>query len=340
MKKSTLVAPVTSRIPALIVSVAVACLGLSPVMAQAESRLTMGGTHSTSAFYSYQVAVVSDWNNALKGKMRMTIQELGGAAASTEALLRGEVDMGISVTSSDFNAVRGEGSFKKPSNTLRTLYFFAPLPLNWAVAADSGIESIAAIGDKPFSPGGRGTATEGQTEAVLKAIGLNLQLSRGGASDALEAYQNRRIIGFIKAGLHPDGYLQQAHASRPVRLLQLSEEQANKVVAAYPYFSVGKVQNGSHYGNQPATSMTVQTAIGINTSTNLSADVAYAIVKRAFSAEGIAAAASGYAPAAQSNAIELTLAAAVAPLHAGVVRYLKEQKIEVPKHLIPPEYKD
>jgi TRAP transporter TAXI family solute receptor len=340
MKKSTLPIPATFRITTFVASAAVACLGLSPALAQAQTRLTMGGTHSSSAFYSYQVAVVSDWNNALKGKARMTIQELGGAAASTEALLRGEVDMGISVTSTDFSAVRGEASFKTPSKTLRTLYFFAPLPLNWAVAADSGINSLAAIGDRQFSPGGRGTATEGQTEAVLKAIGLKLQLSRGGASDALEAYQNRRIVGFVKAGLHPDGYLQQAHASRPVRLLQLSEEQAKQVVTAYPYFSVAKVQNGKHYGDQPATSVTVQTAIGINTSTNLSADIAYEIVKRAFSAEGIAAATSGYAPAAQSNAIELTLAAAVAPLHAGVVRYLKEQKIEVPKRLIPPEYKD
>jgi len=328
------------RIPTIVTAAALAAVTILPLNAHAQARLAMGGTHSASAFYSYQVAVVSDWNNVLQGKARITIQELGGAAASTEALLRGEVDMGIAVTSNDFEAVRGEGGFRSPSENLRTLYYFAPLPLNWVVAAESSIESLEAIGNQPFNPGGRGTATEGQTETVLRTLGIDLNLYRAGGSDALEAYQNRRIVGFVKAGLHPDGYIQQAHASRPVRLLSMSEEQAAAVAEAYPYFSVGKVQNGTHYGEQPETSVTVQTAIGINTTSSLSADVVYEIVKRAFAPEGVAAAASGYGPAAQMDPVQLTLAAAVAPLHAGVVRYLKEQNIDVPQRLIPPEYTD
>ena len=318
---------------------ALAAAAVLPLNAQAQARLAMGGTHSSSAFYSYQVAVVSDWNNVLGSKSRITIQELGGAAASTEALLRGEVDMGIAVTSNDFQAVRGQGAFKAPQKNLRTLYYFATLPLNWVVAADSGIDNIERIGDREFNPAGRGTATEGQTETVLKMLGVNLNLYRAGGSDALDAYQNRRIVGFVKAGLHPDGYIQQAHASRPVRLLSMTEEQAKKVADAFPYFSVASIKNESHYGTQPATSVTVQTAIGLNTTTALSEELVYEIVKRAFSKEGIAAAASGYGPAAQSDPIALTLKAAVAPLHAGVVRYLKEQNIDVPQRLIPPEYK-
>lgn len=327
-----------SRLATLVAAAAV--IALAPLGAHAQSRLAMGGTHSASAFYSYQVAVVSDWNNVLQDKARITIQELGGAGASTEALLRGEVDMGIAVTSGDYEALRGEGTYRTPNENLRTLYYFASLPLNWVVAADSGIDSLEAIGNQDFNPGGRGTATEGQTETVLDAIGINLNLYRAGGSDALDAYQNRRIVGFVKAGLHPDGYIQQAHSARPVRLLSMNEEQARKVAENYPYFSVGKVENGTHYGQQTPTSVTLQTAIGINTSTELPEEIAYEIVKRAFSQEGIAAAASGYAPAAQADPAELTLEAAVAPLHAGVVRYLKEQNVVVPDRLIPPEYLD
>lgn len=328
------------RIATMAAAAVVSVAAIMPLDAQAQARLAMGGTHSSSAFYSYQVAVISDWNNVLGNAARITIQELGGASASTQALLRGEVDMGIAVTSNDFQALSGEGEFRSPSQTLRTLYYFAPLPLNWVVAADSGIDSIDGIGNREFNPGGRGTATEGQTETVLRTIGAEVNLYRAGGNDALEAYQNRRIVGFVKAGLHPDGYIQQAHASRPVRLLSLTEAQARLVAEQYPYFSVGQTQNETHYGDQPATSVTVQTAIGINTTSALSAEVAYAIVKRAFSPEGIAAAAAGYGPAARANPTQLTLDAAVAPLHAGVVRYFKEQNIAVPAHLIPPEYKD
>ena len=317
----------------------VLAVALMPIDASAQARLAMGGTHSGSAFYAYQVAVVSDWNDHVDG-IRMSIQELGGAAASTEALLRGEVDMGISVTSSDHQAREGLGSFNTPSETLRTLYFFAPLPLNWVVAASSDVQSIDQLDGVSFSAGGRGTATEGQTLTALEVLGLSPALHLGGASDALEAYQNRAIDAFVKAGMHPDGYIQQAHSARAVRILSMTEEQATAVADSRPFFSVGQVDVGEYYGDQQSPALTVQTAIGINTSTSLSEEAAYQIVARAFSEAGIAAAASGYAPAARVNPLELTLAASVAPLHAGVVRYLKEHGHDVPERLIPPEFAD
>ena len=314
-------------------------MGLVPATASAQAQLAMGGTHSGSAFYSYQVAVVSDWNDNVDG-VRMTIQELGGAAASTEALLRGEVDMGISVTSSDHQAMEGEGGFGSPAEELRTLYFFAPLPLNWVVSADTDIDSIEELEGVSFSAGGRGTATEGQTETALEVLGIAPDFHRGGASDALEAYQNRGIDAFVKAGMHPDGYIQQAHSARSVRLLSMTDEQAQEVADSRAYFSVGEVDPLDYYGEQESPLLTVQTGIGINTSTSLSEEAAYNIVARAFSEAGIEAAAGGYSPAARVDPLELTLNASVAPLHAGVVRYLEEHGHEVPDHLIPPEYED
>ncbi|WP_254277542.1 TAXI family TRAP transporter solute-binding subunit [Halomonas sp. 3H] len=312
-------------------------VGLVPQDAQAQARMAMGGTHSGSAFYSYQVAVVSDWNDNVDG-VNMSIQELGGASASTQGLLRGEVDMGIAVTSSDHQAMQGEGEYGSPAENLRTLYFFAPLPLNWVVSADSDIHSLEDLAGQDFNSGGRGTATEGQTETVLEVLGIEPDYYRAGASDALDAYQNRRLDAFVKAGLHPDGYIQQAHSSRPVRLLSMTQEQAQQVADARAYFSVGEVDAKDHYGEQQSPLVTIQTGIGINTTSDLSEEAAYGIVARAFSEPGIQAAADGYAPAADIDPLQLTLNASVAPLHAGVVRYLEEQGYDVPDRLIPPEY--
>lgn len=312
-------------------------LGLVPLDSEAQARLAMGGTHSGSAFYSYQVAVVTDWNDNVEG-VNLSVQELGGASASTQGLLRGEVDMGIAVTSSDHEASQGEGDFGSPAENLRTLYFFAPLPLNWVVSADSDIQSLEDLDGREFNSGGRGTATEDQTETVLEILGIEPEYYRAGASDALDAYQNRRLDALVKAGLHPDGYIQQAHSSRPIRLLSMTPEQAEQVAEARPYFSVGEVDAKSHYGEQQNPQVTVQTGIGINTTSELDEETAYGIVARAFSEEGIQAAANGYAPAAEIDPLQLTLDASVAPLHAGVVRYLKEQGHDVPERLIPPDY--
>ncbi|UQG62654.1 TAXI family TRAP transporter solute-binding subunit (plasmid) [Marinobacter sp. M3C] len=336
----TIKGPTTKWLKTLISGAAsVLAAGMLPLYASAQPQLAMGGTHSGSAFYSYQVTVLSDWIKNIDG-LDISIQELGGATASTQALLRDEVDMGISVTSADHNAINGEGDFRQPTNNLRTLYFFAPLPLNWVVSADSDIKSVADLAGQDLNPGGRGTATEGETQTVLEILGIEPNYFRAGGSDALDAYQNRNLDAFVKSGLHPEGYIQQAHSSRPVRVLSMTQDQAQQVANARPYFSVGKVDVGGHYGEQANSLVTVQTAIGINTTPDLSEETAYNIVKRAFSEAGIQAAAVGYAPAAQIDPVQLTLDASVAPLHAGVVRYLKEQGHEVPERLIPPEYSE
>lgn len=323
---------------ALVVT-SIAMFGTLSSNAEAQARLAMGGTHSGSSFYSYQVAVVTDWNENVDG-VDMSIQELGGASASTQALLRHEVDMGIAVTSSDHQAMAGEGDFRAPADNLRTLYYFAPLPNNLVVAKDSDIQTFEDFAGAQVNPGGRGTATERQVETIFDTLGIEPNYYRAGGSDALEAYQNRNLDAFVKSGLHPDGYIQQAHSSRPVRLLSMDREQAQQVADSVPYFSVAEIDPADHYGEQQSSLITLQTGIGINTTNDLPEDVAYAIVERAFSEEGIKAAADGYSLAAQTNPLQLTLDASVAPLHAGVVRYLEDNGHDVPMNLIPPEYNE
>ncbi|WP_099866855.1 TAXI family TRAP transporter solute-binding subunit [Pararhizobium haloflavum] len=302
--------------------------------ATAQQRLTMGGTHSSSSFYAYQVGISNYLSNTIDD-ISINISELGGAEVSTEALLRDEIDMGIAVTSSDFAAVEGEAPFSAPADTLRTLFFFAPLPLNFVVAADSEVESIADLAGVSFNPGGRGTSTEAQVENIFASIEIEPELMIAEGNDALEAYQNRNIQGFVKGGLHPDGYIQQAHSSRPIRILSFDADQVSAVTEAFPYFSGTTTDAGDNYGDAASGSYeTIQTAIGINTTTNLDEETAYQIAKAVFSEEGKQAATDVYPPAAQVDAVELTLSAAVAPLHAGVVRYLEEIGADIPDRLI------
>ena len=313
---------------------ALAAAVLAGGVAQAQERLTMGATHSASSFYAYQVGIANFLNSAVEG-VDIDVRELGGAEVSTEALLRGEVDMGIAVTSSDFAAMEGEEPFREPAAELRTLYYFAPLPLNFVVAADSGVESVEGLAGQSFNPGGRGTSTERQVEQVLETIGVEPELMRAEGSDALDAFQNRQIMGFVKGGNHPDGYIQQAASARDIRVLPLTEEQRTAVTEAYPFFSSAFVNSDEFYGESGGEVSTVQTAIGINTTAALDDVLAYEIAQAVFSEAGRTAAAEVYPPAEAIDAAQLTLDAAVAPLHPGVARYLEEAGYDVPKRLVP-----
>lgn len=314
--------------------VAVSALLAAPAIAQ--QRLTMGATHSASGFYTYQVGISNYLANTLPD-VSINVRELGGAEVSTEALLRDEIDMGIAVTSSDYAAIRGEAPFSAPAENIRTLFYFAPLPLNFVVAGESEAQSVADLNGRSFNPGGRGTSTETQVDAILSTLGIEPNLVRAEGSDALEAYQNRHIEGFVKAGLHPDGYIQQASSSRATRFIPMSEEEVAAVTEAYPYFSAANVDPGDYYGDAGSGIVSVQTAIGINTTSALDEETAYQIASAIFSEEGRQAAAQVYPPSAQVDVLELTVNAAVAPLHPGVVRYLEEIGLEVPEHLVPQE---
>ncbi|MBC7284925.1 TAXI family TRAP transporter solute-binding subunit [Hoeflea sp.] len=300
--------------------------------AHAQDRLTMGATHSASSFYAYQVGITNFLNTAV-GNVNINVRELGGAEVSTEALLRGEVDMGISVTSSDFAAMNGVAPFTGKADNLRTLYYFAPLPLNFVVAADAGVDDVDGLAGKAFNPGGRGTSTERQVEQIMETIGVTPDWLRAEGGDALDGFQNGRIVGFVKGGNHPDGYIQQAASARDIVFLSLDEEQRNKVIGAYPFFSVAKSKPSDFYGQTEGEVATLQTAIGINTTSNLDEETAYQIAKAVFSDAGKQAASEVYAPAKSIDAAQLTIDAAVAPLHKGVIRYLEESGYTVPDDL-------
>jgi uncharacterized protein len=300
------------------------------VGAAAEERLTMGATYSASSFYAYQVGVAGYLNETVND-LRVNVRELGGAQVSTEAMLRGEVDLSIAVTATDYAAMKGEKPFGEPADQLRTLYFFAPLPLNMVVAADSGIGSIDDLAGKSFNPGGRGSSTEGQTDLVFAALGIEPDLMRTDGSDALEAFQNRRLDGFVKAGVLPDGYIQQARASRDVAFLSMTDAQAQKIADAHPFFSKAHVEDPA----EGADFVTVQTAIGITATDELDEETAYAIADAIFSDAGRKAASEVYPPSLKIDPMKLTLDAAVAPLHPGVVRWMREHGHEVPSRLLP-----
>jgi len=293
--------------------------------AQAE-RLTMGATYSSSPYYAYQVGMAGFLAKTVDD-LQVNVRELGGGQVSTEALLRGEVDMSIAVSATDFSAMAGEKPFGAPAEELRTLWYFAPTWLNFVVAADSGIASMRDLSGRHINPGGRGSSTESMVDLVLAELGIEPELVRIDGTDALEEFQNGRLDGFVKSGLLPDAYIQQAAVARDISFVPMTDEEIDKIIAAYPYFSRADVKT------EDAEFSTVQTAVGITTTSDMSEEMAYQIAKAVFSEEGKTAAAEVYPPSKAFSAAEVTLVAAVAPLHPGVLRYFDEQGIEVPERL-------
>jgi len=251
--------------------------------------------------------------------------------------MRDEVELSGFNTSIDYQSYHGLGPFEgKPQNDIRVLFYYVDLPLNWVIRKDSGIKSLKDLTGRPFSPGGLGTATERQTQAIFDLLGIKPKYHRGGMSDAAESFKDGRIDGVTKAGVAPAPYIVEITAFFPIEILGLTPEEVKKVAEKFPYLSPAKVSGGIYKGVDNEV-LTVTPLIGLGCKKKLSADIVYKMVKAWWEGNGRKHWEAAYPPAAKFNALERTVEGAPVPLHLGAIKYYEEKGVKVPDRLRPPD---
>lgn len=295
-------------------------------------------TDSSSSFYAYYVGVA----NAISmqyPELQITVTETWGATDNLERLKKGEAQFSLGVSVSDYKAYKGMQPFDNVKNeNLRALWYFAPAPFNFVVSKDSGVKSFEDLQGKEFSLGGTGTTTEKSVIEIFDVLGIKTNDYKGSMTDAQDAFANRRIDGLVKSGKAPDSYVQQVSAQVDIDLLGLTDEQIDKLKKETPYYSIATIPAGSYKGVDQDVK-TAQFMLGALLDSSVSQEVGYKFWKAIWSDQGKAIWGNAYKAGADINVPELTLNSPI-PLHAGAVQFLKEQGLDVPKELIPPEYKE
>lgn len=309
-------------------------LGMSG-MANAETKqLSIGATSQASSLYAYHVAVAQLLNNQLEG-VNVSVVETGGGLDNMRRLSEGQVDWGMMAEPDLFEYYKGLGPFEgQPNPDFRTFWTTTPLAYFFVVDAASDVNGISDLQGQPFNGGGRGSGTERASFEGMGALGVEPEWFRTGMSDAITAFQDRRIVGFTKAGppASPDSAILNAQTSRDIRILNWTDEDIAKVQEQYPHFDFMKVED-TPYETGPMNLRVVFITMG--TTKDMPEDLAYNIYKTVV--ENVDKVAESYGAVAGLDIARQTLERAQTPLHPGVVRYLREQGHEVPERLLPPE---
>ena len=244
--------------------------------------------------------------------------------------------MGLVTQETAASKFSGADPFKGAANSkLRTLIVFDDLPNIWVVRADSGIHSLSDLQGKAFNAGINGSATELMSNIALSALGIKIDAVKGATKDAVEAIQDRHIVGYVKAGWH-DASILNVMATTKVNFLTFTPQEEETVKAKIPpgviWFTVPK----DTYEGQPAV-RAFGFALGVVTTTALSADDGYAVLKA--QDLGFKDMSTAYPDIAGKNLWTKTVEASGIYLHAGAVKLLREKGISVPDKLVPPEAK-
>jgi len=315
---------------------AVSLLAIAGAPVSAQTFINVGTSSSASSQYTYWVSVGQSIEAGTDGAIIPTIMETGASVDNLRRMARDEIELGLSTAEAAGQAFRGIGAFagEAEMTDLRMLWCYAALPNIYVTRADAGINNLTDLNGRPYNVGIPGSSTEAQTRSVLEALGIAPAIQTSATADAVDSLRDGQIVGFTKAAssaVVPDASFMEVNTTLDVRIVGLDAEQVQTVIDRYPYYSSIEVPAGTYPGQQEPVVFLAVAACGVATTTSLSDDQAYSVIRAVFEQKGIQE--DAYPAARSVDFAELTLELTTIPLHPGAIRYLEEIGIAVPDSL-------
>jgi TRAP transporter TAXI family solute receptor len=296
--------------------------------ARQEILYTMGTGGVTGVYYPVGGAIARIVNRKkTESGMRLTVESTDGSVFNINAVLNGDLDLGVVQSDRQFQAVNGLAEWNEAGKQeeLRSLFSIYPEWVVLCVAADSGIRSIRDLRGKRINIGNPGSGHRQNAIDVLRAVGIDYQRDLHGvelrAPEAPRMLQEGRIDGFFYTVGHPSAVFKEASSGlRKVRFIPVV--MPGSFYREHPYYSPGIVPV-HHYpdlGNEKdVPSFGVKATLV--TSSRIPADHVYSLVKQVF--ENMEPLKKLHPALTDLNREEM-LRGLTAPLHTGARRYFEE----------------
>jgi TRAP transporter TAXI family solute receptor len=298
---------------------------------QEKVLINMGSAPSSTSWYTYFTAASNAINNN-QDAVETAVIEAGGTVVNAVNMANKEQDIGFTMSDIAYDSYNGLGQFESdnPSNPdLRMMWNISPTAMHWSVAEESGITLLEELDGQKFNPSSIGGGGEFITFRVFELLGIEPDYQRMKLDDAAEQVQNGQLVGFSYNGNPPIPKFTEVHSQKPLRILGLSDEQVDQILAEYPYFIPATIPEDAYPGSPEAQTLGLFTGVAANK--EVPEEVVYEMTKAYW--ENIDDVITSF-PALEGSTIEETLEVIEVPLHVGAARYYEEAGYEIPEHLI------
>lgn len=311
-----------------VLAAALVVFGAGEVLA-ATQYVTIGTGGVTGVYYPTGGAISKLVNSKRKEfNLRMTVESTGGSVFNVNALMNGDLEMGVVQSDIQWQAVNGKGEWDgKPQAKLRAMFSIHPEAVTILAAADKNINSVADMKGKIVNIGAPGTGQRVNSIDLFQTAGIDVEkdLTVEGLKPAEAAgmLQDGRIDAYFYTVGHPNGSIKEAVAgARKVAFVPVADDLVKKLVAAQPYYAPAMIPVGQYPGVANAADVpTFGVKATICTSADVSDEVAYNITKTVF--ENIDELRKLH-PALDVLTKENMLEGLSAPIHPGSLKYYKE----------------
>lgn len=258
--------------------------------------------------------------------IKATVQATGASVFNINAIMKGDMDFGISQSDRQYQAYNGLDEWAgKPQTDLRAVFSLAPEAVTFVVSESSGIKQLSDIKGKIINIGNPGSGNRQNAIDVIEAIGLNIEKDIRAesikASDAPRLLQDGRIDGFFYTVGHPNGNIKEATAGmKKARLIDITG--MDTVLSKFPYYTYITIPK-SYYPEalNDKDTTTIGLLATLVTNAKTPDNVVYNLTKQVF--ENLDELKTLH-PALETLTKEGMVQGNSAPFHPGALKYFKE----------------
>ena len=291
--------------------------------------VTIGTGGVTGVYYAAGGAICRLLNKDRKTHgIRCSVESTGGSAFNVNTIKEGELDFGMAQSDVQYNAFKGEESFKEGGAhaDLRAVFSIHPEPFTVLAHPDAGVTKFEDFKGKRFNVGNPGSGTRASMERLLSAMGWTLAdfslASELKADEHGPALCDGKIDGFFYGVGHPSANIQDPTTTCGAKLVPLTGETVDKLVADNPYYAMATIPGGL-YNSNPDDTQTFGVLATLVTSANVPEESVYQLTKAVF--ENFDEFKSLHPAFANLDPQKMVTDGLSAPLHPGAEKYYKEK---------------
>jgi hypothetical protein len=297
--------------------------------------LTLGTASVGGAFFVYGQV----WASLVNEKLGTTIstQQTQGPNQNIILTHTKQIDFGMTTMGIALQAWEGKAEWTKGTQyrDIRAMFPMYDTPFHFVTLEKSPVKSVKDLVGRKSGIGPRAGTCGTYFPMFFKILGINTTIQNGQASDMSSGLQDGLLDAFpFCAGVPIPAYSELENTNK-VRFFTFTEAEIKQLKAALPELSDSIIPKGT-YKSLTEDHKTIGLFNFAIAHKDIPEDLVLGIMKSVL--ENNPQMVKGFS-AAKETVLQNWVKNAFLPFHPGAIRYLRENGVNVPKHLIPAEYK-
>jgi TRAP transporter TAXI family solute receptor len=296
--------------------------------ASAQEFISIGTGGVTGVYYPTGGAICRLVNKSRKEHgIRCAVESTGGSVYNINTIKGGELEFGVAQSDWQHHAYNGTSKFEGDAAfpDIRAVFSVHPEPFTLIVRGDSGITSFGEIAGKRVNVGNPGSGQRATMEVAMEAFGIGMDdlalATEYKGSEMAQQLCDGNIDAMIYTIGHPAAAIKEATTTCDARLVSVTGEAVDKLVADNPFYRVATIPGGMYAGTDGDT-----TTFGVGatfvTSATIPEDTVYVVAKAVM--ENIDDFRNLHPAFANLEPSEMVKDGLSAPLHDGAMKAYKE----------------